>query len=206
MTKPRYKLENDQLVLLKNPIQRVQDIDKLQDPNFFIQIGENDFWYNRHNLPHFKFPFTSIFFHESYQHELANGKYDDLKASNRELWKDEHYAQMGFAMFDAFVEEATAQGAIPIIMHIPLRFELDNYRANKQATRHKIYKEYCESKGYHFFDGTPVMGDYIMENKLGHKDLYHHHINERGTQVFADGFYEYLVNSGFIKVQESNMN
>ena len=114
--------------MLENPIRKVEDVNHLQDPNFFIKIGKNDFWYNRHKLPHFKFPYTSIFFHESWQHELTNGKYDDLKASNRELWKDEEYAQLGFTMFDAFVEEATALEAIPIIMHIPLKFEVDKYR------------------------------------------------------------------------------
>ncbi len=199
MTKPRYTLENGELLLLPNPIQEKSDLDNLQVPNFFIKIGENDYWYNRHNLPHFKFPFTAIFFHESYQHELTNGKYDDLKASNKELWKEEAYAQLGFAMFDAFVEEAEAQGAIPIIMHIPLKFEVDNYRAKKMSRRLEIYKTYCESKNYNFFDGTEVMGSYLVENNKKHKDIYHHHINKNGTKVFADGFYEYLLTKGLVE-------
>lgn len=193
LPKPRFFLENGELVLWENPIQKEEDLNQLQNQNFFIRIGAYDYWYNHNNLPHFTFPFTSIFFNESYQYELMNGKYDDLKAVNREIWKQEEFANLGFAMFDAFVEEATAKGAIPILVFIPTKFDNYAFFENRLSGRHRIIKEYCESKGYLFFDGAEVMGGWLKENpEKGHKTIYHHHINSYGTTVFAEGFLKFL--------------
>jgi hypothetical protein len=45
-TKPRFVLESDTLRLIPNPIRRVEDLGRLQDPRFVRRLGRDDFWYS----------------------------------------------------------------------------------------------------------------------------------------------------------------
>lgn len=189
LTKPRFILDNNKLRLLSNPIQSKKDIWKLGDEDFIKSI-KNDYWSDS-SLPSFSFPYTSIFFNKNFYDETINGKFDDLSTRKSKLWNDAGTTNLLFRIFDAFVDDAKSKKATPIIMILPLKYEVVNLYEKETIVSHDKILEYCKIKNYLCFDGTKSLAQ-AANSKSDIESFYKGHASAEGNEVTAKGFYSFL--------------
>ena len=197
LTKPRFKVVRDELVLLENPVKNKDELMKLQDPRFINEIGRNDFWYNRDRYPVYQFPYSKILFNkrlwlETY-YKISGRPPDD--ASPRpwsNLWEREEATDIMFRILKSFAAEAESGGAVPIIMVIPGRFEV-TYKFARGEEKKNIQKiiEFCRENNLAYFNPVDGFIDYL---KAGNEidDLYKIHLKAKANEITAAELYEYL--------------
>lgn len=199
LTKPRFKIVKDKLILLKNPIRNKDEIMKLQNLRFINEIGQNDFWYNRNNYPIFKFPYSKIIINKRLWLEIIwkikGHKIDDICPQPwSNLWENKEATDIMFKIFESFVNKVESEKAIPIIMVIPEKSEV-LHKLKRGIDIEKTLKiiEFCNANNLLYF--SPINGfvDYVKaENDVD--ILYNGHISSRGNQIIADQLFKYLKN------------
>lgn len=116
-------------MLLDNPIQTKADVQKLGDLQFLYEIGKFDWWYNRDNYPILRFPYSKILFNKRMWLEAIYGKVNrNINDMNprpwEDLWDSEEAGELMFRILDAFVKQAQERHALPIIMILPLQYQV----------------------------------------------------------------------------------
>lgn len=156
-TKPRFILENKNLLLKENPVKSLEELKKLKDTNFIQELGNSDYWYNQLRRPHFSFPFTAIFFNKHMWFEVQHGRQDDSMDGsynhlNTNLWEEEKARKLMFAIVDRFIEETENNHSVPVILLFPLEFEVV-YKKTTGRTPNAISHiiTYYQNKGYTVF-------------------------------------------------------
>lgn len=155
-TKPRFHLQNGQLLLAKNPIQSEAELRFLKNTKFLRTIGHNDYWFNSSKRPYFAFPYSALFLNPGIRQEIINGKSGDLihanSLSQRNPWQDPEIRELLFAILDRFVLEAKEQGAMPIITLMPLEFEVaQKIQTGVTPQEIEVILAHCKSKQHHVF-------------------------------------------------------
>lgn len=196
-TKPRFMVKDGELVLLENPVRKKEDVKNLGDLHFIQRIGKYDWWYNRNNYPILQFPYTKILFNKRMWLEIfygrANRKIDDIDPRPwADLWETEEAKELMFKIFDAFVNNAKERGAIPVIMVLPLRYQVElKFREHQHESKVTKILEYCESQDYVCFDSiTPMAISVGTETEID--SLYHGHVSAKGNRIIAEAFREFL--------------
>jgi hypothetical protein len=196
LTKPRFTLEAGQLRLLPNPIRRPEDIVLLYDQDFREELGRHDWWYNGHELPVLAFPYTRTLFDK----RLWMKVYRRLDSRNvdegaprpwEDLWRDPEARALAEAIFDAFMREARAQGAIPVLMLLPQRRDLEQHMRGEPGAAAQI-RAFCTTRGYHCFDGIEA----LARDVHGPEDIQALyvtvHLTPGANARVAEAFYEFL--------------
>lgn len=200
LTKPRFELRNGSLMLVSNPIQRADDIERLYDPQFLAEIGAHDWWYNRDDYPVLGFPYTRILFNRRLWLEAAYGrgaqKVDDLSPRPWEdLWQIDGPRALMAAILSAFATEASARGAQPIVMLLPQRHELQAAVKGGKIPAVERFREMCRAHRWQCFDGLAALAQSVA-NKEDIPGLYlSAHLSPLGNRRVADAFYDYLRNN-----------
>lgn len=205
-TKPRFEIKNGRLVLIENPIRHVDDLVKLKDQNFIEELSRNDFWYNQAGRPRFAFPFSALFFNKSIRHELRHGKPGDATDSAAPVilkypFEQEEYRRIMYGILDAFVAESRALQAVPIVLYLPdrrdLQFRIKN-RVNPPPMQ--LLTEFCRARRYHLY--CP-MDDFLREIALDKNLILFApggHYTARGNEILSNHFYNYLAELNEIDV------
>lgn len=201
MTKPRFIIHDDELYLLRNPIQTQEELIKLCDPHFIKKIN-NDYWSNNNDLPSLSFPYTAIFLNKHFYTEVINRPSDDINPQhNMNLWDDERSIKLMFKIFDAFINDARKRNATPIIMILPQRQDvIRNYNKKKIISRDKILA-YCQIKEYLCFDGIESLTQ-VAHNGSEINSFYIGHVSAKGNEIIAKSFYTYLQKNKLVKEKQ----
>jgi hypothetical protein len=209
LTKPSAYLDDEgSLQFSPNPLLSKEDIGKLRDVSFLRTLGEKDFWYENSQKPTLSFPYSRLFFHRSIVQEIIYGKPDDANTKARpNLWKSEYHKDVMFKLFDAFVEDVTLQNKTAIIYIVPRIGEVRQAYRGNTAFENELILDYCRHKNYTCFSGL----DAFVQNITTSEDienLYNHrekdgsyrigHPNQRGNEVFAIAFYDFLVSKELV--------
>jgi len=201
-TKPRFVPGEDGLKLLPNPIEDVDELTNLQDPDFIDQLGENDYWYNT-VYPVLEFPYLKIFFNHHFRMELRYGKgsnaiNDITPRPGDDLWTDEQSVEIMFSLFDMFVHDAGEYGAIPVIMIFPQKGDVvKKYRNNKNYKSIQKIIDYCREKEYRYFDCNTALA--AAAGSIEELNTYFAgHISVSGNKVIAEQFYYYLIDNNLL--------
>ena len=196
-TKPRFLLKNNTLVRLDNPIQTPADVQKLDDLQFLHEIGQFDWWYNRDNYPILRFPYSKILFNKRMWLEAIYGKADrNINDMNprpwEDLWDSEEAGKLMFRILDAFVEQARKRHAIPIIMILPLQYQVRlKFQTQEHETRVLRLLEYCQKNGYAHFEAITALADSVdAEEDI--RELYVGHVSPKGNRIIAEALFQYL--------------
>lgn len=198
LTKPRFILNNNELSLQKNPIQKKEDIEKLADKEFIKSI-KNDYW-SSNSYPTLSFPYSSIFLNGNFWDEVVNGKTDDVKTRSSNLWKDgdPEIISLMYKIVDKYVEGVKNDGATPLIMFLPSEYEAtNNYKGLKIISHDKIF-EYCKQKGYRCFDGLEAMVS-TAKSDSDVASFFNNHYSAKGNEVIAKSFYEFMKKEGLTR-------
>jgi hypothetical protein len=129
LTKPRFVLRDGRLVLVPNPIDRVENLERLRDAEFVRGLGSEDYWY-AHALPAPRFPRTAILLQKRFWVEAfttARREGTDPRPEY-DLWADGEARELFFAILDAFADEAAAAGSRAIFLVFPTRTQIQRVR------------------------------------------------------------------------------
>jgi len=196
-TKPRFKIVDDQLVLIENPIQRREDYAKLQDLTFLQSLAQYDWWYYLDDFPQLKFPYSRLLFNRRIWLEAYYGRghrrVDDMTPRPwANLWEEPAARALMFKLLASFVDKAKAAQATPIIMIFPNRSEVIDAFKGKPIEALELLLAHCQEQGYLCFEGISVLAEAI--NSIAEVGaLYEEvHLSPQGNRLIAEAFLDYL--------------
>ena len=194
LTKPRFIIEDEVLLLIPNPIRELDDYTTMlrQPKEILRKIGSNDFYYSQR--------YTSSFFDFSPTVRLS--KIAAHRISNRfseRIIVDGQYNETSQAfritkkIFDKFYADVVNNNAIPVILIFPNKRDIVRYRTQK--TKHYLpLMRYFNAKGYQYIDFMHVFigtgEDYATTNLFGDKG----HYSAFANYLIAMHLHEYLKN------------
>lgn len=197
LPKPRFKLEDGKLELFENPLRSSEDIPRLAEEGFVMNMGRHDYWYNRDNYPVRRFPYTRILFNKRMWLEAYHGKTEnpvsDLDPRPWEsLWDERHATDLMLTIVGDFIDTARESGQIPVILILPKEGEVfEKMFTGNDPPGVRVIKPYCEQRGCHFFNG--VAG---FEGKIATPEeisqLFMPHLTPEGNRLIAQALYEYI--------------
>jgi hypothetical protein len=191
-TKPRFQLQNGQLVLLKNPLSTVKDYEYFlnHDEKVLARLGKNDYHYQR-NYNGCAFDFLpSVRFVKLCIATLRN-KFGVPIFTSQGLYNMNSEAyQITEKIFDAFYQNVLQNEALPIIVIFPDMGDQMRSRRKKER-RYTPLLEHFNSKGYRYIDLLEALKPYeaqynideLVEKRWGH-------FSPLGNKIIA----EYIAN------------
>ena len=191
-TKPRFRLENNNLVLVENPFQDVSQYqDLLNDPKRMLgYLGKLDTGLRlRYKTGTFDFLPSVRLFKIGYLHFIK--EFDDTRpvfkkgVYNR---KTEEY-KITVRLFDEFVHQVSQNGSLPIIVIFPLKAILHQYR-REGIKEYAPLLEHFNEKGYLYID--MIEGFEFLGKDIQIKDFYFGHFSPIGNNVVAEYIAYYL--------------
>ena len=192
LTKPRFILQNDALILLPNPLTELTACrELLNNPAPLLsQLGENDFHFSVRNKASF-FDFSPSFrINKLVYQTLYKRYYDKSIYKNGYLNPKAEAFVISRKLFDEFYAEAQRNNSLPIIVLFPCREDIYRYFKNKT----KIYApliDYYVSQHYRFIDLLDAFEKYAQSVPL--KDLFmQDHYSPLGNSIVAQFMLDYL--------------
>jgi hypothetical protein len=202
LSKPRFILKDGERVLLDNPLKNAAETIKLTDQQFVRSMGENDWWFNRDNLPVFGFPYSNILFHKRFWLEAfyrkSGREIDDIDPRPWEdLWKYAPARDLMFSILDSFILEARKLGAKPLIVLMPRRFEVIQKVRGHSPDDAAILMEFCKTRGYPCFNGVEALASQAAsENDVN--GYFRGHLSPQGNMLVAKALYGFLLENKFV--------
>lgn len=147
-TKPRFKVRDGELVLLKNPLSTLEDHERflLNDSMVLAELGQNDYHYQtNYNKGAFDL-LPSVRFTKMFWFALNKSFNSIFQRDGMYNTKSEAY-EVTLTIFDAFYRKALEHNALPIILIFP---DLHDHRRsrNKEQRRYTPLLNYLVTKGY----------------------------------------------------------
>ncbi len=195
LTKPRFRLENGRLELVRNPLQTAEDIEKLTDPAFVERIGRGDHWYSRASLPVLTFPYAKLLVDPRIWRQ-ALGRRAERETYARpfeDLWQAAPTRALFLAILDAFVADATAAGSRPVLLLFPNRPDVEALIRGRQAPGRTHFLQHCRERAYTCFDGVASFAQALAA--APDRSAYYRvgtHLSPRGNELFARELHDFL--------------
>jgi hypothetical protein len=197
-TKPRFKVRDGKLVLLKNPVSTFEDHEHflLDDAEVLAKLGKNDYHYQtNYNKGAFDFlptvRFTKLFW-STLNKKIFNPIFQQDGMYNAQ---SEAYA-VTLKIFDAFYSKVLENGALPIIVVFP---DINDQRRsrNKQERRYTPLLRYFHDKGYRFIDVLGALEPHESDYTVEELTRAWGHYSPLGNKIIADYMFTHLKNWHF---------
>lgn len=189
-TKPRFRVKDGQLVLLRNPLSTMEDYENFlhNDTKVLAELGKNDYWYQT-NYNRGRFDFSPSLRLEKIIHRQLNREliYSIFRRDGEYNVGSEAY-QVTVAIVDAFYRKVLENGALPVILVLP---ELADQVRSRQGRirRYTPLLDYFHSRGYRFIDTLSALQPYESRYSLNELAIQWGHFSP-----LANGFVaEYIV-------------
>lgn len=197
VTKPRFILKQDRLLLLPNPVRSLDEIRGLRNAYFLMRIGQNDFWFNRDRYPKFIFPYLKILFNKRVWLEIIYSRQRDKISDLRSrpytnLWEDKESTALMFKILGSFVADAKKYGAIPIIMILPSQSEvIEKFKHGKNSVAEKKILDFCGDHNIFVFNSIGALAN--RANSVSEiESFFKGHVSSKGNQIIAEVLYNFL--------------
>ena len=151
LTKPRFLLEGEKLVLAPNPVQDVEQYRSLlENPQAILkQLGQHDVRYQHAYEPG---PLDFLPSIQLAKQFIQFCRYpEDALFTDREYNLDSEAYQVTERIFDEFVKAALKRHALPIIIIFPNRSDLRDYRRNGSREYAPLLRHF-DKQGYLYID------------------------------------------------------
>lgn len=198
--KPMYhKTNNEDIVLLPNPIKTPHEITLLKNMKFLKEMGQKDYWYNHYEKYDFNqkvhFPY-SLFFMK--QLPFSMKKYYEKRIKYNDDYKILYTNESALAIMEyiifKFINRAKDNDTFPIILFLPNWKDFVDYQKRGETVYHNFYL-HLKSRHDTIFDGLEYFiphlekGEEISSFFISFKDG---HPNPYGERVISEGFYRCL--------------
>ena len=211
--KPRFILKDDQMILLKNKINKIEDFYNIKA--LLPEIRKNDYFYlNKFKLRQFRFPYLFSFFKNTFfnvslfalilKNKLVSSFLKEQKKNHDKIFakimrsniKESHDMYLNKNACDllemiimSFKKEANSRGHIPIILVMPQLFDLDYYTKNKISAIEQFYSKL--NKKINVLD----VGKFIKKQsikKLYVEDTYGGHFTNEGNKIVSNIVFNFI--------------
>lgn len=196
LTKPRYLVQQEQLVLLENPMQELSHYEQLltHPEDILPELGRHDYFYKiQYKQGFFDFlPSVRLFKIESYKF-IRKYKYANIitgKGKNSYYNEQSEAFHVTTKIFDAFYKSTTTTST-PIILVLPNKEDILRYRENGT----KIYAPflaYFETQNYQYIDLLNAFETYGRDFKVKAIFSARGHYSPLGNQIVATYIGRYL--------------
>ena len=171
-SKPRFAVQGGKLVLLENPIRRIEEYRQvLRDPEKWLpRLGEHDYFYRRNNrrsrcdfLPSVRFArvIGDQYFNQPVF--LPDGLYNT---------RSEAYG-VTLRVLDQFYRESLANGSLPILVMYPQKKDIRRRLKGDEVTYKPLLDE-LRRRGYRVIDLGDGFQRYDPEGKMAKKNSLHY--------------------------------
>lgn len=199
LSKPRFILKNDNLILLPNPLKDLSGCKKLLDnpAPLLSQFGENDFHFNvRTKASVFDFSpsvrIVKLIYQTIYERNPDKRMYKDGFLNSQ----TEAFA-ITKKLFDEFYAEVQRNKSLPIIVLFPCREDIQYYFKYKKRV-YAPFLNYFISEHYRYVDLLDAFEKYARSLPL--KDFFmQDHYSPRGNSIVAQFIFEYMKEHDLIK-------
>lgn len=195
LTKPRFKLRNKNLSLIKNPIQNLAEYTLLlkNDQNTLCKISKNDYWFQlKYGFVDFHFlPSVKLF--KALRFRLLN-KYSNDRIIREDIYNPNSEAfEITKKIFDEFYSLCLKNNSLPVVLILPGKDDVLNFkRKNKKVYSPLI--DYFKTKNFRYLDISDALKEVDNLNSL-----FKLHYSELGNEVVAIVIYKYLEKNNLLK-------
>jgi hypothetical protein len=186
-SKPRFTLQNGQLVLLKNPLSATEDYQRLVDnpSEVLAELGKNDFHYQ---MAYGKGPLDFLpsvriakIFWTTVKKQVLHRNFDRNGMYNA---KSEAY-QVTEKVFDAFYRKVLEDGALPIILILPEPRDMQRSRSHL-IPRYTPLLSHLNAEHDRFVDALKAFEPYESRYRIEDVSQNWGHYTPLGNQIVAD--------------------
>ena len=195
LTKPRFIIKNERLVLIKNPINELTQYKNLLDniEVFLPKLGVNDYHFQsstRYKEGVLDF-FPSVRLFKMFSCKLV--KYIDSSyiVRNGCYNKDSKAFKLTIRLFDEFFDSAVYNNSLSMIILFPTRGDIIQYR-KKRTTSYEFIRNYFEAKGYPYIDIVNAFDKYGKELTLNDLFMPKNHYSPLADELVAKYILRYL--------------
>ncbi|MAE69184.1 MAG: hypothetical protein CME06_01810 [Gemmatimonadetes bacterium] len=194
-TKPRFYIEDDgEIVLLPNPIDSPDGIERLGDIAFLREIGQKDYWfhfYDEYNLnEQAGFPYSYYllkalpFYVRSYHLKRIQNAADYMM-----LYDDVDATRVLEHIIDTFIRRAREHDTAPIILFFPDWKELQAYEDAGEPVYRDFYRQIkakhrATFDAFDYFRPSLDQGEAISSFFISYTDG---HYSSAGEEIMSDG-------------------
>ncbi len=198
--KPRFKIENNELILLPNPTAGKEDIQALLngDQAFYKKLKAGDGYEPRRykkgaydflaSVRLYKMVKTVFLLQFRENIVLGNGEYD----TQGEAYK------VTFTILKEFYAEVIKNDSIPVIVLFPTEADLNYYLRTGRTSSSPLIRELKE-KGFRFIDLAPV----LAAHKNEFKSFFAGHYTGQGNRLVSEAVYGYLEKQEFFSSKKT---
>lgn len=192
-TKPRFKVVDNGLVLLPNPISSNNDQREFLENHreILAELGENDY--------HYQVGYSRGLLDFSSLVQLSKQLYSGIKRKllmpifemgGMYSTRSEAF-EVTKNIFDAFYREVLAEGSLPIIVVFPDRNDHSRSRTDK-ARRYQPLLDYFDEAGYPYIDILDAVIPYEDEYSIDDLTVQWGHFSPIGNVIIAEYIAQYL--------------
>jgi hypothetical protein len=198
LTKPRFILKQDRLLLLPNPVRSLDEIRCLRNTYFLSRIGQNDFWFNRDRYPEFRFPYLRILFNKRIWLEIiysrGGNKVSDINPRPyANLWEDGESTALMFKILESFIANIKDYDAVPIIMILSDKSEaMEKFKHKECSIAEKKILGFCRDHNILVFDSIGALANRAHSDSEIESFFFNEHISSKGNQIIAEALYNFL--------------
>jgi len=200
LAKPRFSVENDTLVLRENSIQAIENYNKLlNNPQTVLpELGKYDYYFQKHAqntflsalkaydfLPSIRLIRTISYNYMNDNEIIIDGRYNE----------DSEAFAVTTKIFDEFIKLVLKNQAVPIIVLLPPKEDVIEYRTHKTKRYAPLLADF-NKKGYQYIDIIDAFETLGQDIKT--EDLYVGHISPLGNNLIAKYILQYLSNKNMI--------
>jgi len=186
-TKPRFKVNQGKLVLLKNPISAFEDHERflLHDTEVLAKLGENDYYYQA-NYAKGSFDFLpSVRLTKLFWSTIKNKRLNQIFQQDGMYNVHSEAYEVTLKIFDAFYRKVLENSQLPIILIFPDLNDLSRSR-KKQERRYAPLLKYFNEQGYRFIDVLGALEPYESDYTIAELTRAWGHYSPLGNKIIAE--------------------
>jgi hypothetical protein len=192
-TKPRFKVRDGKLVLLKNPVSTLEDHAHflLHDAEVLAKLGESDYHYQtNYNKGAFDF-LPTVRFTKLFWSTLNKKRLNPIFQQDGMYNVQSEAYEVTLKVFDAFYRKVLENGALPIIVIFP---DINDQRRsrNEQERRYTPLLKYFHDKGYRFIDVLGALEPYESDYTVEELTRAWGHYSPLGNKIIAEYIFTHL--------------
>ncbi|MCF7845061.1 MAG: SGNH/GDSL hydrolase family protein [Kiritimatiellales bacterium] len=186
MTKPRFLLNAGELILLKNPIQTLEEYQNLiADPIGTIKYFCKHDYFCESKEPRIAYDFLpTMRLWYVIRNQLQSHKIDRKLTKNGVLNTENEIFTLSIAIIEEFVQEVLEDGAMPIVILFPTKDDV-NREYNNVSVVYEPLKSALEKRGIQIIDLKNIFHEFASKHSYTELFMPYNHYTPEGNAIVA---------------------
>ncbi|MGE0268696.1 MAG: hypothetical protein AB7S78_09625 [Candidatus Omnitrophota bacterium] len=198
LSKPRFQLAGDHIRLINNPLNSLNEYQKLlnNESKVLLELSKNDYFYNYHYAEHPMDFFLAVRLTKILRYIYLKPK---EKIFNKlEYNTNSEVYTVTAAIVEEFYNSVKNDGATPVLVFIPNSGDFGRLK-DHQAKNYKPFMDRMDRKGIKYIDFTADLLNDILTDE--HPESFFapdYHFSSKGNKYVAKYIYQYLKENHYL--------